>query len=97
MVLTISQEFLDTACVSTDWTDEKHSLYLKSMEASFVDQLYGSMGLLDQGAENQNPLDQRSRHRHGSPYSPSGQVLQTGFLCFYDLVVIFNLFAHENL
>jgi hypothetical protein len=26
--------------LSSDWTDEKHSLYLKSMEASFVDQLY---------------------------------------------------------
>ncbi|XP_057949341.1 cold-regulated protein 27-like isoform X2 [Malania oleifera] len=25
---------------STEWTDEKHSLYLKSMEASFVNQLY---------------------------------------------------------
>lgn len=26
----------------TEWTDEKHSLYLKSMEASFVNQLYSS-------------------------------------------------------
>ncbi|XP_075633786.1 cold-regulated protein 27 [Castanea sativa] len=25
---------------SSDWTDEKHSLYLKSMEASFVNELY---------------------------------------------------------
>jgi hypothetical protein len=29
-----------------EWTDEKHSLYLKSMEASFVDQLYNSLGAL---------------------------------------------------
>uniref|UniRef100_A0A7N0ZVR2 Uncharacterized protein n=1 Tax=Kalanchoe fedtschenkoi TaxID=63787 RepID=A0A7N0ZVR2_KALFE len=28
----------------TVWTDEKHNLYLKSIEASFVDQLYNSMG-----------------------------------------------------
>ncbi|KAL0644597.1 hypothetical protein Bca4012_042887 [Brassica carinata] len=31
-------------CMPTEWTDEKHSLYLKSMEASFVDQLYSSLG-----------------------------------------------------
>ncbi|KFK31771.1 hypothetical protein AALP_AA6G156600 [Arabis alpina] len=30
----------------TEWTDEKHSMYLKSMEASFVDQLYNSLGAL---------------------------------------------------
>ncbi|KAI4316701.1 hypothetical protein L6164_024656 [Bauhinia variegata] len=29
-----------------DWTDEKHSLYLKFMEASFVDQLYDSKEML---------------------------------------------------
>ncbi|CAN8287596.1 unnamed protein product [Cochlearia groenlandica] len=28
----------------TEWTDEKHSLYLKSMEASFVNQLYNLLG-----------------------------------------------------
>ncbi|KAL1198690.1 Cold-regulated protein 27 [Cardamine amara subsp. amara] len=32
--------------MDTEWTDEKHSLYLKSMEASFVDQLYNSLGAL---------------------------------------------------
>ncbi|WZZ87078.1 hypothetical protein YC2023_115657 [Brassica napus] len=31
-------------CMPTEWTDEKHSLYLKSVEASFVDQLYSSLG-----------------------------------------------------
>ncbi|KAJ0252539.1 hypothetical protein HA466_0117240 [Hirschfeldia incana] len=31
-------------CMPKEWTDEKHSLYLKSMEASFVDQLYTSLG-----------------------------------------------------
>ncbi|KAL4271622.1 hypothetical protein GQ457_13G008930 [Hibiscus cannabinus] len=34
---------LMTGSTSTEWTDEKHNLYLKSMEASFVDQLYDSM------------------------------------------------------
>uniref|UniRef100_A0A7N0SXL8 Uncharacterized protein n=1 Tax=Kalanchoe fedtschenkoi TaxID=63787 RepID=A0A7N0SXL8_KALFE len=28
------------------WTDEKHNLFLESIEASFVDQLYNSMGFL---------------------------------------------------
>lgn len=28
------------------WTNEKHSLYLKSMEASFVEQLYNSLDML---------------------------------------------------
>ncbi|KAM5565704.1 hypothetical protein ABKV19_019625 [Rosa sericea] len=32
-----------TETMSTEWTDEKHSMYLKSMEASFVNQLYNSM------------------------------------------------------
>ncbi|XVF39933.1 hypothetical protein PTKIN_Ptkin01aG0072400 [Pterospermum kingtungense] len=32
---------IESTC--TEWTDEKHSLYLKSMEASFVNQLYDSM------------------------------------------------------
>ncbi|XP_028772556.1 uncharacterized protein LOC114741903 isoform X2 [Neltuma alba] len=34
-------------CLSTEeWTDEKHSMYLKSMEASFVHQLYNSKQVL---------------------------------------------------
>ncbi|KAK9287310.1 hypothetical protein L1049_015723 [Liquidambar formosana] len=35
-----------TSGQSTDWTDEKHSLYLDSLEASFVNQLHHSMGFL---------------------------------------------------
>ncbi|KAJ8771763.1 hypothetical protein K2173_027994 [Erythroxylum novogranatense] len=34
-----------TKSMSTEWTDEKHSLYLESMETSFVIQLYKSMNL----------------------------------------------------
>lgn len=29
-----------------EWTDEKHRMYLKCMEASFVNQLYGSKQML---------------------------------------------------
>ncbi|KAL6957609.1 hypothetical protein U1Q18_041195 [Sarracenia purpurea var. burkii] len=32
--------------MSTEWTDEKHSLYLKSMEASFVNDLHNTFGFL---------------------------------------------------
>uniref|UniRef100_A0A7N0UWV7 Uncharacterized protein n=1 Tax=Kalanchoe fedtschenkoi TaxID=63787 RepID=A0A7N0UWV7_KALFE len=35
----------------TKWTNEKHCLYLKSMEESFVNQLHCSMGLLKGQAE----------------------------------------------
>lgn len=31
----------------SDWTDEKHSLYIKTMEASFVEQLYGSINMIN--------------------------------------------------
>ncbi|CAN1163857.1 Cold-regulated protein 27 [Linum perenne] len=34
--------------MDTEWTNEKHRLYLKSMESSFVDQLYGYIDLLAQ-------------------------------------------------
>ncbi|XWS14700.1 hypothetical protein CRYUN_Cryun35bG0031700 [Craigia yunnanensis] len=37
-----SLDSLATESTSTEWTDEKHSLYLKSIEASFVNQLYDS-------------------------------------------------------
>ncbi|KAI9118397.1 hypothetical protein K1719_010729 [Acacia pycnantha] len=37
------QDSLGKRCLSTEeWTDEKHSIYLKSMEASFVNQLFNS-------------------------------------------------------
>lgn len=32
--------------MSTEWTDEKHCLYLKSMEASFINDLYNSVDTL---------------------------------------------------
>ena len=41
--MVFSSSFQDTGLresMSTEWTDEKHSLFLKSMEASFVNDLY---------------------------------------------------------
>ncbi|OVA15818.1 hypothetical protein BVC80_1825g63 [Macleaya cordata] len=48
----------------TEWTDEKHRLYLSSMEASFVKQLYNleycSTDLLDWSSRGRNKLDLNS-------------------------------------
>lgn len=59
-----------------DWTDEKHNLYLKSMEASFVDQLYNSFDLLGCHPQKVNPSDSRpSSQMHCKARVSSGQVL----------------------
>jgi hypothetical protein len=63
---------------STEWTDEKHSLYLKSMETSFVNQLYESMDLLG-FCRLSDPTN--SRKKHFSTLTPSGQVP----LCLFSL------------
>ncbi|CAD5333791.1 unnamed protein product [Arabidopsis thaliana] len=62
--------------METEWTNEKHSLYLKSMEASFVDQLYNSLGAL---GKNENVSEST---RFGSGRKPSQEqfkVLHDGF------------------
>jgi len=67
--------------ISSDWTDEKHSLYLKSMEASFVDELYNSFDLLGWRSQREHSSDQIfSGKKHASSRSSSGQfkVLQSG-------------------
>lgn len=56
-----------TERTATEWTDAKHSLYLKSMEASFVSQLHNSLDLLGWNSESDNP-DLADTH------SSSGQV-----------------------
>ncbi|KAF3446653.1 hypothetical protein FNV43_RR11833 [Rhamnella rubrinervis] len=69
-----------TESTSTEWTNEKHSLYLKSMEASFVNQLYsGSVDLLGwRSQDNKHDLSHakssRSPHIHNhKSRAPSGQ------------------------
>ncbi|XP_048637453.1 cold-regulated protein 27 isoform X4 [Brassica napus] len=49
----------------TEWTDEKHSLYLKSMEASFVDQLYNSLGALGSKIINKDTVGPSTRFGDG--------------------------------
>ncbi|XP_058224855.1 cold-regulated protein 27-like [Rhododendron vialii] len=43
---TLSQDSAVRESLSTEWTDEKHCLYLKSMEASFINDLYNSVDTL---------------------------------------------------
>ncbi|KAI7732266.1 hypothetical protein M8C21_024451 [Ambrosia artemisiifolia] len=59
---------------SSEWTDEKHSLYLKSMEASFVDKLYNSMDMQCWQTQNECSSDSMSSRKiHANTGSPSGQ------------------------
>ncbi|MBA0838516.1 hypothetical protein Goarm_004326, partial [Gossypium armourianum] len=55
------QDSMMTESTSTEWTDEKHSLYLKSMEASFVNQLYDSMSFLGCNSKEKSPGSKSSR------------------------------------
>ncbi|RRT78781.1 hypothetical protein BHE74_00016649 [Ensete ventricosum] len=49
-----------------EWTDEKHNLYLNSMEASFINQLYST----DYGSRNifgwRPTMTQKDMHAYGS-------------------------------
>ncbi|KAK4337876.1 hypothetical protein RND71_042363 [Anisodus tanguticus] len=54
---------------NTQWTDEKHSLYLKYMETSFVNQLYGSLELCGRHKCSSEPKSSQQKHA-----TPSGQV-----------------------
>ncbi|MBA0691680.1 hypothetical protein Goari_009294 [Gossypium aridum] len=50
---------------STEWTDEKHSLYLNSMEASFINQLYDSVNLVGWNSQKEKlerPKSSRQMH-----------------------------------
>ncbi|XP_010552512.1 PREDICTED: uncharacterized protein LOC104822850 [Tarenaya hassleriana] len=56
---------------STEWTDEKHSLYLKSMEASFIDQLYNSLGNLGSHCNMRSSTDVESSRQPCWKRNPS--------------------------
>lgn len=66
--------------MSSEWTDEKHKLYLKSMEASFVNQLYNSIDLLGWRSQKGRPVPNLSGEVNCSTCRPSGQfkVLRRG-------------------
>lgn len=69
----IQQDSLVTESTSTEWTDEKHSLYLKSMEGSFVNQLYDSMNFVGWNSQKEKlrPGPKSSRQTHCNSF---GQV-----------------------
>ncbi|CAI9281846.1 unnamed protein product [Lactuca saligna] len=60
---------------SSEWTNEKHSLYLKSIEASFVDQLYNSLDI--QNYQTQKTSSSKAisfwKNHTNAPRIPSGQ------------------------
>ncbi|XWS24237.1 hypothetical protein CRYUN_Cryun28dG0083700 [Craigia yunnanensis] len=60
-----SLDSLVTESTSTEWTDEKHSLYLNSMEASFVNQLYDSRNFFGWNSHKEKlPGSKSSRQAH---------------------------------
>ncbi|XVF64062.1 hypothetical protein PTKIN_Ptkin09bG0136900 [Pterospermum kingtungense] len=60
-----SLDYLVTESTAIEWTDEKHSLYLKSMEASFVNQLHDSMNFLGCNSQKEKfPGLKSSRQTH---------------------------------
>uniref|UniRef100_A0A5B6YZK2 Cold regulated protein 27 n=1 Tax=Davidia involucrata TaxID=16924 RepID=A0A5B6YZK2_DAVIN len=65
---------LASESMCTEWTDEKHSLYLKSMEASFVNQLYNSLDSLGWRSQKEHSSDAKSSRRmHANTRVSSGQ------------------------
>ncbi|KAL0369006.1 UNVERIFIED_CONTAM: Cold-regulated protein 27 [Sesamum calycinum] len=69
------------AAETEEWTDEKHSLYLKSMEATFVNQLYKSLDLFGRQSEKNGISGSKSsKPKQTSIRAPSGQfkVLRDG-------------------
>lgn len=57
LLLCIAQDYAELDARSTEWTNEKHCLYLKSMEASFVNELHCSMGLFRGGEKKRKVLE----------------------------------------
>ncbi|KAJ6973906.1 cold-regulated protein 27-like isoform X2 [Populus alba x Populus x berolinensis] len=68
------------ASMASEWTDEKHNLYLKSMEASFVNQLHNSMDLLGWRSRKEGSVPNLSREVNCRTCTPSGEfkVLRRG-------------------
>ncbi|KAI8549917.1 hypothetical protein RHMOL_Rhmol06G0062400 [Rhododendron molle] len=78
--------------IPTEWTDEKHSLYLKSMEASFVNELYSSFDLLGWRSQREHSSGPKlSGKKHASSRtSCQFKLLQSG--CWGNI----NFARHES-
>lgn len=70
------------AVMSKEWTDEKHSLYLKSMEASFVNDLYNSMDLLGWRSQKDSWSNSNSSFNMHATSSSAGQVQNPSLVCY---------------
>lgn len=53
--------------MSVQWTDEKHSLYITSMEASFVEQLYNSKDSFGWRARTKSRVQGQVKHLRSRP------------------------------
>lgn len=71
---------------STEWTDEKHSLYLDSLEASFVNDLYRSIHLGGSCLQD-NFLGTYSSREFPDKNNNSGQVRE--LCCFMFLLYVY--------
>ncbi|KAK4770990.1 hypothetical protein SAY87_031522 [Trapa incisa] len=67
--------FIETDSMSTEWTDEKHSLYIKSIEASFVNQLYDSLDCHKQ--HMQSPSSSKALYKPPKHCPSNGQMRST--------------------
>ncbi|KAL0352008.1 UNVERIFIED_CONTAM: Cold-regulated protein 27 [Sesamum calycinum] len=73
--------FMATESEAIEWTDEKHCLFLKSMESTFVNQLYKSIDLFGWQSHKNCPSGSKpSKHKLTSIRASSGQfkVLRDG-------------------
>ncbi|XP_010688909.1 cold-regulated protein 27 isoform X1 [Beta vulgaris subsp. vulgaris] len=75
---TSNLELLDKEPTSSEWTDEKHSLYLKSIETSFLHQLYSSMDSSYLYSQKMQPPYTRSSKHNESKAVDQFQIFQHG-------------------
>lgn len=73
-----NMEFSEKEPMPIEWTDEKHSLYLKSIENSFVQQLYRSMDSIRLHSHIQQSSHARSSKYHQSHAADKFKVYQHG-------------------
>ena len=87
---------LEAESMSVEWTDEKHSLYLKSMEASFVNELYDSMELLGWCSSNNHLSHSKStKQTQPNPSASPAQVWSpTINLLLASLTNLASFFSH---
>ncbi|XAR64038.1 hypothetical protein NMG60_11024236 [Bertholletia excelsa] len=62
------QDSLAGESMCTEWTDEKHDLYLNSVEASFVKGLYESFGSTGRHPRREDTLDPKLRQIRSGQY-----------------------------